>query len=702
MSRRKKINVKQPFPATSQPALESKSLRKSAEILVSPFFDKYVTRIAILFLGIHFLLAMWSANEQAPTYDEVAHLPAGYTYWKANDFRLNPEHPPLVKLLAALPMLFMSLPGDPLPWADHRDPSQAPLGVQHALSQWVMASSGSSNSLQFQFGNAFLYALRDQSLKDSSGKLLSPLELSTTTPLQQEDYFHDVDRIMFWCRLPPLFLSLCCGLVVFYWSREIFGAAGGVLSLALYCWDPSFLAHGPLVTTDVGLSLFFVGTLYFLSRTSKSITGGNVLGLCLCCGAAAVTKYSAFLLLPIAVVLGLIRIFNTNPWPVGRGVVSKSSSRWLWTLGLGLLVTGWTVISIWACYGFRYNMIASSSFPSPTAAVLWESAFSRETAKLNSATWTRAQVEEARNAAELSLLESLTMLAQGYHLLPEAYLHGFAVMQKFSHQRGAFLRGKTSLTGSRAYFPWAFLLKTPLLTLACIGVGIVAAFLLTGEHRSHLAYLLVPVVIYASVSIASKLNIGHRHLLPIYPFLFICAGAIPKLMASLRFNFTHGTPTVSLRQQQTGLMILMGLGWLLSQVSFASPLQPDLVYPNYLAYGNEFAGGPRRMHESLVDSNCDWGQGVKQLGRWLREQDTPQPIEFSYFGTADPQYYGIRYVNAGESYHFRLGKGTEEPTSISAISVTHQRGGYLQTKLPGQTDPSRTHLIGDAILLFER
>src|SRR5439155_7494406 len=113
-----------------------------------------------------------------------------------------------------------------------------------------------------------------------------------------------------------------------------------------------------------------------------------------------------------------------------------------------------------------------------------------------------------------------------HHLLPEAYLHGFAVFRTRSQVRASFLRGEYSNTGFRSYFLWTFLLKTPLTTLVAITAAVGYVLRRREPWALRLAFILVPVGTYWGVVVASSLNIGHRHLLPIYPFLYVLGGSL--------------------------------------------------------------------------------------------------------------------------------------------------------------------------------
>ncbi len=208
--------------------------------------------IAICLLLFTFFLAFFSMRGDSITMDELAHIPAGYSYLTQQDYRLNPEHPPLIKDLAALPLLFLNLnfPKDSSAW-------------QGINEQWW-------------FGWEFLY---------NSG--------------------NNPDQILFWTRLPMILLSIFLGWFIFKWVRELAGNKPALLVLTLFAFSPNFLAHSRLVTTDVGAALGIALSTYYWLKFLKEPTKKNVLVAGLIFGIAMLLKFSCILLVPF---LGIITI----------------------------------------------------------------------------------------------------------------------------------------------------------------------------------------------------------------------------------------------------------------------------------------------------------------------------------------------------------------------------------------------------------
>jgi hypothetical protein len=118
-------------------------------------------------------------------------------------------------------------------------------------------------------------------------------------------------------------------------------------------------------------------------------------------------------------------------------------------------------------------------------------------------------------------------------------------------------------------------------------------------------------------------------------------------------------------------------------VVFAPPWRPAVVYPDFLAYFNEAAGGPREGWRVLADSDLDWGQGLKSLAAWLQKRGIDEPIALCYFGTAEPRYYGVRYRNmpGGLPFAPQAGFETARAPGWLAISDTNLQGVYYDEPL---------------------
>ncbi len=199
------------------------------------------TSVAVICLVLAFCAqALVAIPRLSATSDEGVHIAAGYSYWQTRDFRLNPEHPPLAKLIATLPLLLLK------PVLDTAGPAWAS-GNQAAL------------------GYDFLYD-------------------------------NESDRLLFWSRVPMVLIAALGAVVTFLWARDLFGNAAGLCALTMYAFSPNLLAHSMLVTTDGPLATFTVLTLYLFwkQQACRSSLSDAAVGLAL--GAALASKFSGALL----------------------------------------------------------------------------------------------------------------------------------------------------------------------------------------------------------------------------------------------------------------------------------------------------------------------------------------------------------------------------------------------------------------------
>jgi hypothetical protein len=205
------------------------------------WLNMVVLGVILLAFCLQTLLAL---PQLSATNDEAVHLAAGFTYWKTRDFRMNPEHPPLAKLIAAFPLLAINPQFD----TNHTD--------------W-------NNADQYPFGFNFLYR-------------------------------NDADRMLFWARTAMAALAAAGLIITFLWARDLFGAPAGLFAAGLYAFSPNLLAHGMLVTTDVPLAVFTLLTLYLFWK-GRSLYAGLALG------AAMASKFSGAVLPMLIVALCFAR-----------------------------------------------------------------------------------------------------------------------------------------------------------------------------------------------------------------------------------------------------------------------------------------------------------------------------------------------------------------------------------------------------------
>ena len=512
----------------------------------------------VALLAIHWLLAVGSKRAESVTADELAHLTGGFVYWQFNDYRIQPENGNLPQRWAALPT-----------WLEGaKFPALADNAYWRTSDAWVL-------------GHQFFY---------ETG----------------EDHF---PRLMAGRAMIALF-SVATGLLVFCWSRRLFDTAGAFVSLGLFAFCPNFLAHGALVTSDVCMVFFFLAAVgaYWRHLHDARWSWWGVSALVF--GLACVAKFSAALLLPMMAVMAVVRAWSGTPLTLGGRTFTTRPGRLgaiaLSTLGHGLVA----VLVIWAFFGFRYAAFNPALPPADHFIRPWETTLSHI-------------------GAQATIIRELA----AWHVLPEAFLYGYSFVIEMSQLRSAFLDGDYSVVGWMRFFPLAFLYKTtPALLLACVAaVGCVLnrwrqAFLpgpvwttIRGDLY-RVTPLLALFAVYWLVSLSTHLNIGHRHILPTYPVLFIFAGVLGSWLTRCR-----------------PLEAAAVAGLLLWQAA-----ETGWVYPHYLAYFSPLAGGPDNGHRHLVDSSLDWGQDLPGLKVWLDQNAATETTYLAYFGSGEPDYYHIR------------------------------------------------------------
>ncbi len=559
-------------------------------------------------LGVSWCLALSGVWDKSATFDEILHLTAGCCYWAHDDYRLHPENGNLPQRWAALPVLAC---GFTLPTTDQET--------------W-------RHSNVARLGQQFFY---------ESG--------------------NDADLLLFRGRMVAALLGVAVGVVVYAWSRTLFGPAAGLLSLALATFCPTMLANLPLVTSETAVTLFFSLAAWGWWTVLHRATPLTVLASTLATAGLLLSKMSGLFFLLMALLLLLLRVLAGRPWVIGfRGERVVRSGGWQLLLGLGLgAVHGAVAVAvIWAAFGFRYSAMAPGrTTQDDRLGHPWESVLSG-------------------GGLELKAVE----FARDHQLLPEAYLYGLAYISTTTQTRNAFLNGETYEDGRLLFFPYCLLVKTPLPLFALVGLGLGALALSSrGEKPAGGAGacwyetlpLMVLVGVYWALAFSSVRNMGHRYLMPTYPPLFILAG--PAVFWLSR----QGLPSIRVFPGSLGR--LPGLLVPLLLLLFAG--ESLATWPNYLGYFNCIAGGPRQGYRHLVDSSLDWGQDLPALARWLRKRDLPSrdtPVYLSYFGSALPDYYGIRAKRLPSFFPVsRSGWPMQLTGGVYCISATMLQGVYL-------------------------
>lgn len=204
-------------------------------------------------------------------------------------------------------------------------------------------------------------------------------------------------------------------------------------------------------------------------------------------------------------------------------------------------------------------------------------------------------------------------------MLPEAYLYGLTDVAIITQRgRPAFVLGRLYPEGRWFYFPVAFAIKSTLGFLALIALLVAARRIRRAEYRREVYFIATPCAIWLLSAMTSKLDIGLRHILPMYPFLIVLAGAVGWML---------------IRQSRGWAVVATAL----LAFHVVSSLK---AFPNYLPYSNEAWGGPSKTYRVLADSNTGWHGGLRTLQGYLQRRNVTK-CWFAYDGPVNPDYYHI-------------------------------------------------------------
>jgi 4-amino-4-deoxy-L-arabinose transferase-like glycosyltransferase len=501
--------------------------------------------LALLLLLLMALLAGGSASRESITVDEVAHIGAGVSYLQKQDLRMNPEHPPLAKALAATPLILRGIRADysSLPWTFSDN-------VMHeSLGEWV-------------WGHAV--ALR----------------------------WNDARSTVFWARVPMILLTLALGLALYGFGVKLGNAWGGLLSLALYASSPTFLAFGPLVITDICVTLFCVLTMWTLASLWRSPGRPAMLRFALAFAGALLSKFSSGLLLFCFLTFVLsLRWFTVADQPADlielRGW-RRLRRRYLWQ---GIFVAAVIVYVVYLVLSWNQPTDVMARLGSSPAALL---------------------------------LRRL--------LMPLLYFLGGALMLIVMSSRPTILFGHSYLHGVWFYFPVVFALKTPLAFLVLLVLLAAIALIarrrlarrpLIAEGRElHWRALWVFFSVFVVACLLSRLDLSIRHFTIPVALLILAVAPLPRLLAELK---SAGWPAAR------------SASALVAALAIASVVTAVLAYPYYIPFFNSFRLG-RPGYALLNDSNLDWNQSLPEAEAYVRQHGL-RHVLLAEYGFSDPAVY---------------------------------------------------------------
>lgn len=498
---------------------------------------------AVLLLVFMAILMGGSVRRESATFDEPTHIGAGVSYLQKLDLRINVEHPPLAKVLAALPLVIRRVRAD------------------YSNLAWTVSGEFPGTPLEYIFG-----------------------------ALVQTRWNNPVTTLE-WARAPMLLLTLALGWIVFVYARRLGGGWGGLLCLSLYVSMPVFLAYGPLVLTDVAITLFSVTALWTFAEVWRDPSRRNVMIFALNLTGALLSKFTAGILFFAFAGFALSTRWRPVPGQPGAKPEARAWRRLRWR------ATGRSIL--WAAL-FVYVIYFVLSLHQPT--------------------------------------DPLDHLSHGHIPLPlrrllmpaALYLFGVVVVM-FGASRPTFILSHAYKHGVWFYFPVLFLFKSPLGFLALLVLALALALLLRrrGQATSpsilpeklglHWRVLWTSLIVFTAFCVTSGLNIGYRHFsVPLILLILLLAplpGTLKRLGAS--------TPTGA--RLATSLVALLALSCLFTALR---------AYPFYIPYINALSMG-HPVYTVAGKADVDWDQAMPEVARFV-EQHGLQTIEVDSYGHFDP------------------------------------------------------------------
>ena len=498
------------------------------------------------------------------------------------------------------------------------------------------------------------------------------------------------DVILFWARLPILLLAVAFGIALYVICRRRYGEATALLALFLYALSPNYIAHATLVTTDLGASVFIFLAIAAFGRFMDLPGKANVLVLSLGLAGAELAKFSGFILYPL---LGFMCLVVVIVSPRPRSIWERFKNYFGGYVGAAALSIVW----VWVFYfpqvrnmpnNVQYNLISGA-------------------------------LADAGQTSFDSVLHTLNGVVILKPLVQ--YLLGLALVYgRVSNGNVTYFNGQVSATGFQLYFPELFAAKTQVAFLILLLVAALAILWRAPSHRHPLKRVArhirthvlewtlgVFAAFYFTISAIGKLDLGIRHILPIYIPLFVLV-AITTIKI-WRSAIARGK----------GFLATVFFGGLLAWYGASTVL----VYPNFLSYFNEIFGGANNADKYFADSSVDWGQDLKRFKSYVDDHPQIKHIALDYFGGGEPAYYfcGRRYDLSGalvtnqngfdcshsvyEPWHAQNGQYTGQYIAVSETFLEYDRY-YSRYNAPSDSYDylrSRTPIakIGGSIYVYK-
>jgi hypothetical protein len=433
-------------------------------------------------------------------------------------------------------------------------------------------------------------------------------------------------------------VGLC--LLVWITARRMFGLTTAILASLLLIFEPNVLAYGSLIMTDVPVTCMLLCAIFGFYLWVRNRTDPFLLLTALVAGLTLLAKHSGVVVVPI---LGVLAITDAFTQPDDR-------LRWRLARHNLLAVAVICVLAfgiVWAGYGMRFA--ARPAGP---------------------------QFREPRPSAT-SASGRVLMELEELHLLPQAYLEGFAGAFAISKESSvAFVAGKIYLHAPWFSTPFNFLIRNTTAMLAMIVLAVLGVTVTFRKNSRERLFLLVPATVYLAVCILANSNVSVRYLLPLFPFLLILvADGCVELARRVRW----------VRYAVPCLIVLHA----------ASSLH---AYPNYLSYANDLWGGPTRAYMS--ESWLDVGQGYLQMKDYL-DRHPAEPCWLLTDWYWNPAIYGVHCQPIGWWFRSRIPPRLRGTVIVSSTLLTTVHLEQGQAVAPFMKERPQALIGGGALLVYE-
>ena len=412
--------------------------------------------------------------------------------------------------------------------------------------------------------------------------------------------------LAYWTRPPILVLGILLGILLWLAARAWLSESAANFALALFAFSPALIAHFSLATMDGAATLTIFLVVLQLARWRNNPTPWHTVVLGVTLGLMLMAKFYAP---PLFLLALYVTTLNTLDG-------SKHSRAWHWKHTLAVAALAWTVV--WSGYFFHVST---------------------------------ARVEDHNLIIHMPHRENDFVLPVNFSFpgriaVPGAeYIDGlYEVAQHDLSGHESMLLGQISRTGGwKSYYFYVILLKWPaiVLVLALTGLGLIIRKRIR-PPQGWPSLIAIPAALFL-MAVFSRIQIGDRHILPLYPFALLLAAAAWQGLSGHRI----------------ARVILLGL----LAMNAADCLR---FAPDYMSYFTPFVD-QSKSYRLLTDSNTDWGQGLIALKKY-QDAHPNEPIHLAYFGTLDPMVYGIRYTPLLPMSH---------PSGTVVVNVTHLSGQLL-------------------------